>query len=551
MITNEEIKFFNYLDFAVEYQKGLHEVIKKTGLPFDVSKIIAGVDQFDIDNLHTTKDCIVKIIAYKTLKNSLIRRNFKVMIREGLNDVDFSLFANNIRYQAFKKKIFNNDTDLMSIDDESFLRQVANAIAHGNYVDLFNIDEMEQKWKLEQEDKPIDELKESDTQFQFANLFGGNPNEVESAYQEILRNINRKARLMKVSPLRWYMNMLSTGGYSNSERVKLRYVSQYVIDENGNRVRRATPKNIDLELNSQDIDEILLYLFANIKNRAYLALNPKIVTNKPVAGFDTPKEDAEYMLNNNDVCKLSSDGSFDVVQLDDKQKQYFVSEYINSREMFSQEYYQNKYNNPMLADFFSTNATSQLLFLSEMLTNNKLNKLSYPHLLVSSDYQSYFSYIDNVFRPREPYDLMNFVDSETKKSYAFRQVYFTYAESLITEVLLMLKLIEDRNLNFVNSNNINLTNMVSNINVCLNSEGKAQQNEQSFIRHLRNSLTHLAYLINSNNEIFIYDQVSNRNKDREYKFTITISDLEALKDELLTFFRQNCMQSTTSELNNQ
>ena len=96
------------------------------------------------------------MIANKVLKNTMLRRFFEIVVREGIDGINFTDLSHNTRYLELKKKILKNNPELIGLDNKDFLKQIANAIAHGNYVDLLKIEDLENRWKLSSDDEPLD-----------------------------------------------------------------------------------------------------------------------------------------------------------------------------------------------------------------------------------------------------------------------------------------------------------------------------------------------------------------------------------------------------------
>jgi hypothetical protein len=125
---------------------------------------------------------------------------------------------------------------------------------------------------------------------------------------------------------------------------------------------------------------------------------------------------------------------------------------------------------------------------------------------------------------------------EMKNSYGVKQIYDTYAESLISETLLLLQIIEERGLYQQLENNSKIKGIITSMDMSalqhFRSATKYGNDEMSLLKHLRNSLTHMSYLNTPDNELYVYDRKSRKDKTPEYKFTIDLNSLELIKNEL-------------------
>ena len=129
---------------------------------------------------------------------------------------------------------------MVGLDNKTFLKRIANAIAHGNYVDLLKINEIEERWKVNGEDKSLD--LSGDCNFNLAHLCSvKNISKYDDNTSGILREMNKQAPMVKVSPLQFYMSILEGSSANDLEVLKIRCGESVV------------------ELSFGDIDEILLF----------------------------------------------------------------------------------------------------------------------------------------------------------------------------------------------------------------------------------------------------------------------------------------------------
>lgn len=541
MDKNKLDKILEYLETAVNYEKERNRAIKNTGTPFSFEKIISATDNLNDESLNSIKDCLNRTISNKVLKNILLRRAYEVYVREGIHfdEIDFSNLATNSRFQKLKSKILKNDKDLLGVGDEDFLRQVANAIAHGNYVELLDIDGIENSFQNKDAELNLN-FKDNGNltmQYEFSNDDSGYDQKSKDLYEKLRAKKNE----VRVTPRELFIVMLDKAINKNCENLKFRYESNYEIDENGNRVKRPATVYYELELTFEDIDEILLFIISSMQQNRFLALVGKEDQGTLFEAIDEGyRSDAEKILDKNNIVLYNSEANVveDTLTLDDHQKEYFIDEYVRCRELFDKAYYKKIFNADFVADIISTNATTQLKGLSDMLTSSRVRKLAYINFALDRNVRSYFSFVNNLFPMDAPTTIQDFIADETQIAYANKQIYEVYNESLISEILLLLQILEDKGkLSEVYQNN-KIMSIVNSLDLDvlnnLRANSKFTDDTKTFIYHLRNSFTHMTYLLNPNGDICIYDQISKRNRNLIYKYNIDIPSLEIIKNELLS-----------------
>lgn len=532
MTSQEEIKFLEYLDSAVCYEKDKLGAIKKSAYPLSLQDIYKNVDDFELNTLKTMEDCKKRIIANKVLKNLFLRRSFELLVRENFDGINFSSLAGNTRYILLKNKIIKNHPELNGVDDSLFLKQIANSIAHGNYLEHFKIDDLEKVFDVGGADGDLSQLFSSGGgEFYLKNLLY--PGEGMKGYdensRELIKNINKKTPLVKATPLQMYMTILEGRPNNQSEILKIKFDTSRVTGNVG---------GCDIELSFGDIDEILFFLISNTKQDETVVFNPKNKgTMATLPDENTPLQDLQTMLNYNDICLYSqADNSIEDIVLDDHQLEYFKNDYLETRKLFTKEYYESLYKNSSMADLLSTNNYTGIIGFSNMFTSGKLHKLSYQNYILSSNLKSYINFIFKSFC-RQPFtDLQDFIEMEMKNSYGVRQIFETYIESLISETLLLLQIIEDKGLYSQLENNAIIKNIINSMDMSalqhFRISTKYGNDEMSLLKHMRNSFTHLSYLSNPDDNIYVYDRKSKKNRTPDYKFTINAKDLELIKNEL-------------------
>lgn len=533
---NNELKFLKYLDNAVNFEKGRYGAIENTGTPFSILKILMSIDGYKNSKLKTLGDFNNRVIENKVLKNTLIRRAYELFLREGFEAIDFNSLSSNVRYQQIKNKILKNDPDLMGVNDDMFLRQIANAIAHGNYISLFNFEDIEKS--LPNDDNRFIDFDGDNSNLYFIRQYGVDINNYDAKTKDIITKMNKNEQKIKVSPKQLFMQIMESRIDDKAENLHFKYESNYKLDANGQRIKRPSTAIYDLEISYRDIDELLLFMLSALDDQKLLFLQPKQgVKNLEVPDENTFIDDAMCLLNNNDICVFDPKTStISPIVLDGKQKEYFIDEYVRDRELFDKKYYKNKYKVDYVADLLTTNATTQTAGLGDMLVDGKVNKLAYVRHILDSDLHSYYIFTNKLRPDTNNAKFQHLIREEQRMAYSNKQMYNVYAESLISETLLLLQILEDKQQLNALKNNPVLLNFISNINATdlanLRSSSKYSNDTMTIMHHLRNSLTHLNYLQHSDGRLSIYDQVSKRNKDLVYKFDIDLSSLALIKSEL-------------------
>lgn len=531
MENTNEIKVLEYLDFIVRYEHEKNKVIEELPAPMDITNLITSVDRFEENKLSSTQACIRKMIANKVLKNLILRRSFEIFVREGFDDIDFLALSKNARYFALKNKILKKYPDMCGMDNKDFLKKIANSIAHGNYIELLKIEDLERRWKVGDKDIPLNDLYLGEGSFSLGNLYSlENISDYDTNSHDALKKMNSLSPMVDITPLQMYMTLLEGNPYNNGETLGLR------ID--GLAGKKKGKDTCNIELSNGEIDEILFFLIANSKNKKRLTLESKQdIPSITIPKGNTPEADFNKILEINNLCVYNTQtATSSEIQLDDHQMEYFKNEYLRCRELFTPKYYEDICGSKLVADMLSTNNHSELLGLSNMLVETGIEKLSYQNYLLSTNLRNYLAYVCACPTPKNVSSYQQLFANESRRTYGILQIYDTYTEALITETLLLLQIVEDRDLYHLLEENKRLLQIINNMDMSalehFRSSTKYGNDEMSLLKHLRNSLTHMKYLKNHDGNIFVYDRVSRKNKKLDYKFSLNIEDLKTIKDEL-------------------
>lgn len=534
---NSELKFLQYLDQAVEYEKGKQRAILKTCPPFSCERIVAATSNYDEQTLSTVSDCINKMIGNRVLRNVSLRRLYEMLVRENFDQLDFSHLSQIPQFQQIKQKVLNNDPELMHVDNGAFLKQIANAIAHGNYVKLLDIDSLENLWTGDK-NFSLDSLKNSPATLNLQKMYGKKNPQYSQGVNSTIDKINSHSQSVKVTPFELFQQTLENG-MSPAEFVEIKYESNYTIDQNGNRVKRPSTKIYNLKLSLKDLDELSAFILPSVlQSRNVTATDKPGITPKPLNKDNTPLQDALKFLSTYDMAIYDHNTkTLEPIELDAHQRKFFINDYVQTRELFPLSFYKSKFNNYM-ADVLCTNVSTQYFGLSQLLTNSKMHKISSTSFALSNTPQAYFAFVNSALSNPKNSTEMELVDEYQKKAYYLKQIFDVYPESLISETLLLLQILEDNQQLSSLQNNATINSIINKFSSkdlkAMQSASKYPDDALTVVHHLRNSFTHLTYLNNPNGDIYIYDQVSKRNKNQVFKFSINIKSLEKVKDELLS-----------------
>ena len=245
-MTTNEIKFLEYLDKAVEWEKEKQIALKSATPPFDEQQMLDIVEDFQLSKLKTMDDCVERMKMLKVLNNANDRRLFLTIVRENFNNIDFTLLGTNSTYLKIKNEILSQYPELNFVDDGRFLRQIGNALAHGNYDSLLDMKKLDKVWTGSNK-KPISFSKRNEsnnyTEYNFDLMLGK----------------NKFSSFQKSSNLDFTLNLLynTVNSETNIETLKFKYESSRMLDANGNVVARPSPKIFNLEVNHKQLKNLI------------------------------------------------------------------------------------------------------------------------------------------------------------------------------------------------------------------------------------------------------------------------------------------------------
>jgi hypothetical protein len=557
MNKSDEVLFFEYLDKAVNWERDKQEKLKHASKPFKNSEIISLIEDVELEKLKSTKDCVERMKMLKVIHSVFARRLFLIMVRENFENIDFSQLKQSSVYNNIKAQIFQSHPDLTFVEDDKFLRQIGNAFAHGNYLKLFDMKILEEMYVTKNEEN-IDFAKREKTNLFTSKSMRGF--EDSNAFNDKSNNLIVKTREAikghKVSSAHFLINLLSSNKnkqFEDMETLEFKYESNLMLDADGNVVRRPSTAVFNLKISREQLEMLTFLLIA--ERNVYKCVVPEsdeVNKRKNIPHDMTDEDTAKCFL---DMHKFylydESLDSQEAIELDDHQKQALINEYVDARKWFGKEFF--KAFNDMLQEIWATNQNSHVLLLNSLLASD-CRAISATDLMIEN-VENVFDVAEYNFKKNFSFEISESVASWGEYISQVKQIFNSYTESLITELLLLFEIIEDKQLLQDCENSEAIKSIVASMNQQemseLRNSSKYRTDEHSVIYHLRNSFCHLNYLNNLNKELFVYDYVSKRNKNKVFKFTISIENLEKIKDELLKLVCEHLVNaSSQADLSN-
>lgn len=557
-MTNNEIKFLEYLDKSVMWEKEKQIALKNATKPFDIDEILSIIEDFEIKKIKTMGDCVERMKMMKVSNNAFVRREFLSIIREDFENIDYQKLITNPAYLKVKNEVLQNNPELTFVDDDRFLRQIGNAFAHGNYNSLLDMEKLDNLW-IVGEDKEVSFTKSKDLNLYMS--YGDEQYQDSPEFNNETNLIRRKLNLalkqdQKVSDLRFFLNMLNNTIDSDTliEKLGFKYESNRTLDEKGNIVKRPATKIFNLEINHRQLKDLMLVLLASKQYTGHIQKNTKPTQKRiEVLPEGISDEDvAKLILSMNDFSLVDAkNGTTKPLVLDDKQKSLFINEYVDARKWFGKDFFKY-YNNEQVQDVCATNQFSHLIVLNDFYFKNYLNIASTDIAIESTENLFTMADFNLIQGAAKTYN--DVIADLSKYIHDLKSVFNTYTESLVNEILLMFQLVEDNQLLSTCENNPTIKTIISSLNqtemLKIRNSPKYKNDVYSILYHLRDSFSHLMYLNNLNNELYIYDYTSKRNALPDFKFTISIENLERIKNELLNIIKTHInMQNNTTEKN--
>ncbi len=488
ILKNEEFKYFSYLDAGVEAYKSLiydenssfYNSVKKN------SKAPA------LNNIPGSDVLLSKTL----LALSLAQRLLVFSIRERKDDLLFVKMQSDSQYVDMMNEMFSDEPNLTQAEAEKILTQFCNAIAHGDVVQMFDFEHYK---------KEITEIYR-----QCGTLSPKNPD-----LQNKLADALEKCACLVFN-----------------------YESNFTFTETGEKIRRPATVKKQLKLTFDHLKTVTTYLAAE-----------DFIQNRRLA-FEMNK--GKYYLNDRGVRKelVLDDIQEEELNLftafyNKLMKEYGLGVIDQIREVYdkepdllhSREQHDGKYLSPTLLENVMMVGLQHVLFEKE-LQYLKIRNLTPVALALPAnlDFAKYSA--DGVVQRALQLNFMNFQRTTTtydclnlvRSTCANGDLFNVYKEFLITETMSMFEILEQKGkIRELASAEIFHTLAKDLFEV----EEATDDQAKTVIKHLRNSFMHGRYISSVTDSFYIYDQVSKRNEDVEYKFELYLNELEKIKDACL------------------
>jgi hypothetical protein len=112
-----------------------------------------------------------------------------------------------------------------------------------------------------------------------------------------------------------------------------------------------------------------------------------------------------------------------------------------------------------------------------------------------------------------------------------------YKELLITEVLSLIEEI-DHNKKIAELYQTKMIEEIASEYLEKKPADLSSKDKLNTLCKIRNAFTHGSYINSVGDKIEIYDQINNKNTQKEYKFTIYLDELEQIKKDCITIFKE-------------
>ena len=426
-------------------------------------------------------------------------RQFITTFRDKTENINFSEIEKDKRYIELKTNLFGEYKDVPDNECNKILKSIANELAHGNVVKFFDFNKLAEYYNRIKHEKT--------------------PNYV--ALQVFRKNL-----------LKLFIDILSP---------EFNFVSHYKKLPDGKIKKRESPKVFKLNLNLRQMNS-LVFVADHATNEKKYTFNYNF--------------DGDYNLFISDEKLKNFIDEIEILHGDEK----IELDEIQKEDLFNifQHYFisanENRFN---LNNIFD-------VCIERVLIDAKLRKID----LNGIDY-----FLIDIFDAKTPTELQKAVladcykeylsDLETNRILYGYEIDNLYSELLITVVVNLLKQLENKKLYSELAN----TDFVAELTASLTDKTAANITENDklkVIRTIRNALMHNRYINNANQTIDLYDEKAvkaNKNltqatttrisqnlinnatqqtkKEFEFKFGLSIEDLEDIKDLCIKVLIEN------------
>ncbi|MBP3431755.1 MAG: hypothetical protein J6K39_02755 [Clostridia bacterium] len=429
------------------------------------------------------------LLALDVLRIAVTRKLFSLAVREQDGFVDFSSIKTSPDYIKVRDKILKKHPSLANADCNKILRQICNAISHGDILSSFNFKEYE---------KSVSKI---------------------YAMKKTL-STNNKSVVEK-----FYAKQLVESYYLASD-LEFKYESFFEFLPDGSKVKRDKPMKITLKISEDDIILIMnLILDYTLHEQIGKSIYDLTLTSdekkekmlKPTKGMDGVNLLPELL-------------NFDEVQKDafEKLKAEFEKTIFTHTDIFKLDYKNS--NSITILELLATGNAMHDISFGSTFTFIKLNRLlTIIELLPININDSKRNLLDIVSQNCNLGQTINDLNEEDYQELLPYIEYCTdgrmHKELLAIQTITTLQDVEQNNLKRLVGACPAIQQIAKEI---YEKETFSDKEIIKIIDNIRDAFTHGTYINNIEDEFDIYDQVSRTDKSLEYKFTVTSDTLEAI-----------------------
>ncbi len=427
------------------------------------------------------------LLANHVLKTGISRFALMMYVREEENFIKFDKIQNEDAYINVKNKILKNDPSLTHAECNKVLKQICNAIAHGDVLSSLDFEEYE---------RMLNEI------YSHSHSLNAKHPDMERKYYD---------------------------GHIASSRLKFNYETFFDILPDGTRVRRPRPIKKQLEIAHDDITKIV-----------YLIADNSITM--PAAFYINREGNVDVL----DLSKPDYESSKSTYVLDEVQKeclQDLQNKYFNENiKNFEKEFNENislsmAISKIMLGEKFKYLKIRELCDVGATISKGLQETKRSARQIYEAIWDLYQEKLKNGYVYKMKNSGSEIVSKElnlTMRTVLNADLDNIYKNFLMMQVASMLQIVEQNNLKL----KVGSSPVVREIAAEYYEKDEFSDREIiKILDNIRDALIHGTYINDVEDRINIYDQVSRTDKTLEYKFTIFNSDLEKIKYACMDAFK--------------
>lgn len=474
-----QIRFFECFDSAVTAYKMMSDGTADSF--FDAVK-----RQNKIPLINSIPGSNVLLVNH-VLKTAITRYALMMYVREEESFIKFDKIQNESDYISVRDKILQADPSLTQAECNKVLKQICNAIAHGDILSSLDFE--------------IYENMITDIYKRSGSLIAKHPDMAKKYYD----------------------------GHIASSRLKFNYETFFDILPDGTRVKRPHPIKRQLDLKHDDISKIV-YLISDNTN-----------TN-PVAFYVNSDHNIEILDISDNEEKMHETYILDETQKEALQemKAEFMDEY---GEIFKTDFNEKMaitmaISRILLGDKFKYLKLRELCDVGATVAKGIKETKRTADEIQEQIFDMFKSKIANspIYKVVENgHEIVSKDLNLSMRTVLNAEIGNIYKNFLIIEVVSMLQIVEQNELKRLVGNSDIIREIATDY---YKKEELTDKEILKVIDHIRDAFIHGTFINNVDDKIEIYDQVSRSDKTLEYKFTVYNDDLEKIKEACFVAFRQ-------------